>query len=307
MKKLGLVVAVLMIATPALATVAITCTAGAGADCNLVSVKYLVTTSQSEPNKISGFGLNITVSGTAKIKSITYTDPNYYIYPGSIQIAGGVITDYGTPVADKNDPGALGGLDTNGITIEMGALYYPTGDNSSAAPKLSGTLLKFRVDKDCTVTVKENAIRGGVVLTNPNLTPTVTLTGCPVVCAGPDCYPSGGVWVARNADWVTLGKPNCWCGIYWTQDPAKWKFQCDGDADGLTEGALKNRVALNDLNLIIANWKKKIADPTLNPCADIDHKSEGALKNRVGLNDLNIIIANWKKKDTGLPGNCPRP
>jgi len=310
MKKLGLVVAVLMIATPALATVAITCTAGAGADCNLVSVKYLVTPSQSEPNKISGFGLNITVSGTAKIKSITYTDPNYYIYPGSIQIAGGEITDYGTPVADKNDPGALGGLDTNGITIEMGALYYPTGDNSPAAPKLSGTLLKFRVDKDCTVTVKENAIRGGVVLTNPNLTPTVTLTGCPVVCAGPDCYPSGGVWVARNADWVTLGKPNCWCGIYWAQDPdplKKWRYQCDGDADGLTEGAAKLRVSLNDLNLIIANWKKKITDPTLNPCADIDHKYEGAAKLRVSLNDLNIIIANWKKKDGQLPANCVRP
>jgi len=98
-------------------------------------------------------------------------------------------------------------------------------------------------------------------------------------------------------DWVILGRPDCWCKCY----------QCDGDADGATDGVLKYRVALNDLNLIIANWKKKITDPTLNPCADIGHKPEGALKYRVGLNDLNILIANWKKKDTDLPGNCPRP
>jgi hypothetical protein len=124
------------------------------------------------------------------------------------------------------------------------------------------------------------------------------------VCAAPPCYPSGGVWAARYADWLTLNKPNCWCA-----KPIGSGYQCDGDADGLTEGTLtKYRVSLNDLNLIIANWKKKITDPTLNPCADIDHKYEGTLtKYRVSLNDLNIIIANWKKKDTGLPGNCPRP
>jgi hypothetical protein len=120
----------------------------------------------------------------------------------------------------------------------------------------------------------------------------------------PGCFPSS---YTTYLDWLALGKPNCWCGIYWTQDPAKWKYQCDGDADGLTEGVVKNRVYLNDLNLLIANWKKKIADPTLNPCADIDHKPEGVVKNRVYLADLNIVIANWKKKDAGLPGNCPRP
>jgi hypothetical protein len=183
----------------------------------------------------------------------------------------------------------------------MGALYYPTGDNSPNAPPLSGDLLKFRVDKDCTVTVAENATRGGIVLTNPSVTPTVTLTGCTVVCAAPDCYPSG---YTTYADWVTMNKPNCWCA-----KPIGSGYQCDGDADGLTEGAVsKWRVSMNDLSIIIANWKKKITDPTLNPCADIDHKSEGVVsKWRVSMNDLSIIIANWKMKDTGLPGDCPRP
>jgi len=95
-------------------------------------------------------------------------------------------------------------------------------------------------------------------------------------------------------DWVVMGRPNCWLTPY----------QCAGDADCATEGVLKWRVALNDLNLIISNWKKKVGDSTLNPCADIDHKSEGWLKWRVALNDLNIIIANWKKKDADLPGDC---
>jgi len=105
----------------------------------------------------------------------------------------------------------------------------------------------------------------------------------------PHCFPD-----SVYNDWVSMGRPNCWMTPY----------QCAGDADCATEGVLKWRVALNDLNLVIANWKKKITDPTLNPCADIDHKSEGALKFRVALNDLNIIIANWKKKDADLPGDC---
>jgi hypothetical protein len=83
-----------------------------------------------------------------------------------------------------------------------------------------------------------------------------------------------------------------------------WPYQCDGDADGLTEGVQKYRVGPADLGILIVNWKKKIADATLNPCADIDHKSEGALKYRVGPADLGILIVNWKKKDANLPGNC---
>jgi hypothetical protein len=97
--------------------------------------------------------------------------------------------------------------------------------------------------------------------------------------------------------WVTMGMPNCWCCPY----------QCYGDADcSDSGGATKYRVYTNDLNCILANWKKKISDPTLNPCCDIDHKdSGGAFKYRVYTGDLNIVLANWKKKNSNLPGNCP--
>jgi hypothetical protein len=84
-------------------------------------------------------------------------------------------------------------------------------------------------------------------------------------------------------------------------------YQCDGDADGATEGVFKYRVYSKDLNWVVANWKKKIDDPTLNPCADIDHKAVGVFKYRVYTKDLSIIVANWKKTDAALAGDCPRP
>jgi hypothetical protein len=59
--------------------------------------------------------------------------------------------------------------------------------------------------------------------------------------------------------------------------------------------------------LVVENWKRKINDPLLNPCADIDHKSQGLAKFRVYGNDLNIVVGNWKAKDSTLPGDCPRP
>jgi hypothetical protein len=132
---------------------------------------------------------------------------------------------------------------------------------------------------------------------------TLDLTAATAVPIGgiAECFPSDN---PDYADWVEYGKPKCWCNS--AVDPeATGDYQCDGDADGATEGILKYRVALNDLNMIIANWKKRMsANP--DPCADIDHKSEGILKYRVALNDLNIIIANWKKRDSALPGDCPR-
>jgi hypothetical protein len=99
-------------------------------------------------------------------------------------------------------------------------------------------------------------------------------------------------------DWVALGKPCCW---------AVWPYQCDGDADCTSLGFQGYRVFVNDLNLLAENWKKKIDDPTLDPCADFDHKGSFAFRYRVFVKDLEILVANWKKKDADLPGDCPRP
>jgi hypothetical protein len=316
MKKLGLVVAVLLVvAAPVLAVnrVDIKCS-NVG---KVVTVSYVV----NEPNKVRAYALDIWVDSPAKIIDVNnyalgYTKGKYWVYPGSIDINSttGNIDANGTPVASPSFPGTLPGPpDSNGMTIEMGSLYYPTGDNSPNSPNYpnaapwSGDLLKFKVSQDTCVTIKENSIRGGVVLTNPSTDPDVNAPTKWCMAVPVNCFPSvGGTYPAQYADWVTMGKPACWCSK--TSTPPGSGYQCDGDADGKTEGAAtKWRVSGNDLNLVIANWKKKITDPALNPCADIDHKYEGAAtKWRVSGNDLNIIIAHWKWKDSALPGNCPR-
>jgi hypothetical protein len=114
-----------------------------------------------------------------------------------------------------------------------------------------------------------------------------------------ECLPSSN---RQYEDWVALGKPRCWCA-----PPDGSGYQCDGDADGGTETAFRYRIYSKDSNLIVQNWKKKIDDPTLNPCADIDHKAETVFKYRVYTKDLSIIVTNWKKTDAALPGDCPRP
>jgi len=293
MKKVLVTLVVLALAVPVWAAVNITCTPGTGADCNLVAVKFVVS---GEPNKVSGFGLDIKVDSGAKIKSISDVNAVYWVYPGSIVIINGEVNDVGTPIGDPSKfPGTLGGLDTNGITIEMGALHDPPGDTYLPG---SGTLLKFRVDKNCTVTIQENTIRGGVVLTNPSVDPTVNATGCQVVCGG-ECFPNT---YTTYADWKTLNMPDCWCGTLVPAPRAKWPYQCDGDIDNAPYGPYQ--VYTPDLTIVANNWKKKITDPTLNPCADVTHKPYGAY--RVYTDDLTIVATNWKKKPAQLPGNCPR-
>ena len=99
-------------------------------------------------------------------------------------------------------------------------------------------------------------------------------------------------------DWVTLGRPACWCA----------RYQCDGDTDGQASAfPFKYRVSIRDLWVLTDNWKKTIDDPTLDPCADIDHKAEGPEQYRVFNTDLAILLSNWKKSDAELPGRCPRP
>jgi hypothetical protein len=300
MKKFILPLAVVLLATPAWADVTITvvdegnCTA---------AINYEVS---GEPNKVRAFALDIQVD-TGTIDGISGymkgEGPGFGIFPASFRdyitvdaTTGEVTTwdvnDY-TPLADPNDPGALGGLGTAGVTIEMGALYYPTGDSSPNAPNDTGTLCKLTVSDGCNMSVAENATRGGVVLTDPSVAPNVVLTGGPVTCGIICIDPS---WSTYN-DWVALGEPTCWCDAY----------QCDGDAAGNVEGFFKYRVFNQDLQALIANWKLKINDATLDPCADVNHKGEGFFKYRVFKQDLDILIANWKKKDAELPGDCPRP
>jgi len=161
--------------------------------------------------------------------------------------------------------------------------------------------LKFTVtpvnpNANSDVSIVENQGRGGVVLTDPNLNPTVTVTtpACTIVRAQPDCLlggnADGAVPGSEKAAWTNWGKPNCWC----------YCRQCRGDSDG--KKTANRYVALPDLNLLSAGFGKTDAVLKTIPngiCADFDHKATA--NKRVALPDLNILSTYFQKVDASVP------
>lgn len=293
MKKLIFVLTLLLLVSPALAKVNVYCTA----DGNEVSVYYDM---GSDPNRPVAFGLDISVDSGGNIEVPTNVDPNFWVYPGTIDINTEAdppeVNEYGTVYADPCDhPDTNGGPGTGAMTIEMGALFSPPEVNSVNAPPSSGLLLKFKVDvDDCNVNIVENGIRGGVVLvggeaSDPNL------TGCAVVGK---CYAG----MADYDQWQAVGEPECWCYIN----------QCYGDADGKQEGKPPNvfYVGTADLTILKSAWLNTTAQVygTTKACADFNHLEEGKPPNvvRVGTADLTILKNNWLSNPPGdcQPGNC---
>jgi len=185
MKKLIVVLVALIFAAPALATVTITCTADPCCS-GQVTVSYA-----TDGNNIRAIGLDISADD-ANIVEVGDVNPAYYIHPGSFDVEDGNIV--GDVVADAGEyPGTQPGLGSGAITIEMGSAYV----GEANAPDASGVLLTFKVDGDCNITLAENAIRGGIVMEDPDEEPAVVLNGCAVCYTppGPACWncPNGYV------------------------------------------------------------------------------------------------------------------
>jgi hypothetical protein len=318
MKKLSLVLAALLFTTAASAKVRIIVEQSG----TTATIKYA-----TDGEKVRAFALDITVD-KGVIKEIsdflqgesTKEKRGYGIFPANFarfisvnpdtgEVANWSIKEY-TPVANASDPGALGGLGTPGITIEMGALYYPTDDSSPNAPLNQGTLFKLTLSEPAKLTVKLNEIRGGIVLTNPDVPAVVDLSGAVNVTVS-----GGGTLLAAShpdyADWVAVGKPACWT----------YPRQCHGDADGLKGGDAPTGfyyVGPSDLNILVAAWQ--VREPPLGPgianvangiCADFAHDQAGDVKSgfyRVGPTDLNRLVESWLVKEPpagpGVPGDC---
>jgi hypothetical protein len=340
MKRLAVCLAMILLAKPAVAAVRIIVVPEGTTQ---VAINYDTTGGE----KVRAFALDVSVaSGTiTKISDFhrgeSSADPNiqrgYGIFPGSfgryitVDSATGEVTDWNasaySPVADPCDPGALGGLNTNGITIELGALYSPAGDDSVNAPLNSGTLCKLTLSTPTSVTVALNQIRGGIVLTNPSVAPTVDLTCATNVSTAAPATTTATTpsTVAKSvskmstsaetsseyAEWVSVGKPVCWT----------YPRQCRGDADGRTEATPDggtSYVGQADLNVLVAAWQ--ILEPPFGPgiasvqngiCADFAHDKGGSAATgyyRVGTTDLNRLVANWLIKEApagpGIPADC---
>ena len=194
MKKIILALTVLLLAAPAMAapdTVTVTCTDNE--NCG-VDISYSV----SEANLPRAFALDITVdAGTIESYDITGAQP-FDIYMGTIDVnqSTGVIDSNGTPIAPSDAPGALGGLGTTGITIEMGSLYEKGVEPD---PCTSGLLISLALTENCTVSVAENTTRGGIVMEDISISPNKVLTGTPVICS---CFPSNH---DDYAQWQSVG------------------------------------------------------------------------------------------------------
>ena len=317
MRKMILALAVVLLAAPAWAGVTITVTKISDTK---VAINYDATTELSQ--LVRAFALDVTATGGTIVGVAGYKvgDDNngYGIFPGNFSLyitvnpTTGMVDSWDdpnyTPVAPPDTPGALGGLGTDGITIEMGSLY------DTGAPSITGVLCTVTVSEGtCKLCVTGNAIRGNIVMEDAGeMIPAEA-------CINYGCwseFPNGPGYARQYADWVMFGKPRCWLNSQMLGEDISdtglvnytaGDYQCDGDANTDRESPLaKWRVSASDLSLVIANWKKPIA--TANPCADIKHDSENPLaKWRVSASDLSRLITNWKKNRTQLPGNCPRP
>ena len=298
MKKTIVALSVVMLTAPAWAGVAITVTdLGDG----MAGIDY------SGTELARAFALDITVdAGTIDaIGDFVVGDDNngYGIFPANfsrnivVDPVTGDVSDWAvagyTPVADAGDPGALGGLGTNGITIEMGSLY------DTKAPPPSGRLCVITCSEPCKVTVTTNATRGNVVLEDASEA-VVDLAGATEIqIAGASGYTG-----PHPEQWDAVGQPDCWLSII---NPR----QCHGDADGTSQGKNKFWVSTNDLDVLIASWNKTFAEidglmvggvPLI--CGDFDHIPQGKQQFRVSTNDLDILIANWQAADAPAP-DCP--
>jgi hypothetical protein len=303
-----LALAVVLLAAPTWAGVTITLT---DLGSNKIAIGYDATT---EAELVRALALDVTATdgNIVDIDDYAVGDDNggYGIFPGNFSLhitvnpTTGMVDSWDdpnyTPVAPADDPGALGGLGTDGITIEMGSLY------DTMAPATTGVLCTVTVSEGTTkLCVTGNAIRGNIVM--ENAAEVVPAEACiDLVVIPPDCFPSS---FTTYTDWVNYGKPDCWCNSA-VKATAKGDYQCDGDVSGAPYLTTGWRVYTDDLNILAANWKLKMApaSPAADPCADVSHKGYLTTGWRVYTDDLNILAANWKKKagtpPTGLAGDC---
>jgi len=177
MKKIILVLALLVLAMPALGEVKIyvvqtaapdPCWPSKGAAPGYYEATIFFDATSEATKQVRAIALDITLGvGPGKtvcdsnIISVNAIDPNtdYYVFPGSISIDAnnGTVSNWGTCVAEGGPTGKT-------MTIEMGSLYATTDTKHPLPPQKKGSVCGFIVDKTCDITLAVNAERGGVIM-----------------------------------------------------------------------------------------------------------------------------------------------
>lgn len=312
MRKVLFVLAALLIAAPAamaVPNVDITCTQQEG---GWITIGYTVTRGSEEP-RLRAVALDVTVDAGAivdirgfKTGESTAASKGYGIFPGSIGLADPENPVWGDPIAPADDPGAEGtGLGEQTVILELGSLYEKVLGNEPAEP--SGVLCQLRLSNSCTVTVKEEkANRGGIVLEDPDVVPTINVGGAGAVLCSP-------VWTYTGPDtteWNYVGQPAAWVAAN----------QCYGDADAALEfvGRGQYPVGMPDIYKLIEGYRQPGFDevnPPLTPadgpwiCADFDHIAEAVGRGlyRVGMPDVVRLIEYYRVPSIEMPDDCQTP
>jgi hypothetical protein len=221
MRRILLIVAMLLIATPAFATVTINAVYKGQIDSN-----YVVEVNYTADVAVRAFALNIEVNNGADINKIygyQVGDNNGFgIFPGNFRdfITAATpdwqVTGY-TPVAPAADRDAKPGIGTAAITVEMGSLYAAT------APGTSGVLFNLNIARNSApvfsdVNLSTNATRGGVVLeTGASVTPTLNGTRVQFIYPPPTPAP------IRYANY----DPDCNVPVWWASVASATQYQCE--------------------------------------------------------------------------------
>ena len=303
MKKLCFMLTALLLAVPAAYAADVTLSCAQVGDTNEVTVSY---TASADANKPRAFGLDIELNNGETITSLTLLDPNYWVYPGTIDInASGVIVYDGNGIGQQDDaayPDTLYGLDSNGITIEIGSLHSPPEYDSPNAPDLSSAILKFTVSGDCDVAISGNAARGNVVLYDATAADVDYGSGCTVSIAATSCRDLLTTTEQALFDrYSANGKdPNAWC----------WQYQCYGDASNAEETIFLSgtfRIYQQDLGILVTSYGKT-PETGADPRADFNHAEETIFLSgtfSVYQQDLGILVTSYGDTTGEMPGDCP--
>ena len=282
MKKLILVLAMLVVASPAMAvnvTIDVNDAYGTSTD-GIASIEYTVVDAN-----VSGFGLDITVTGANIVAVDNYFDKGacdasnkgYGIFPASFdsfidpEDPNYADPNY-SPLADPCDTGAQDGLGTNSVTVEFGTLY-----EVGNAPAKSGVLCTIEVNEMGTfnVTVTENSARGKIVMQNG--TAGTLVDGAGTVTKG-------------------LPYPACW----------DWVSHCKGNATDISGGV--GFINNDDFYIFRDSYLKNYEDDwndgagPYTPCADFD--SNGNINN----DDFYLFRDNYLTTGSGCtPASWPPP
>jgi hypothetical protein len=261
-------------------------------DTNVVAISFDATT---ETNLVRAFGLDVQLDNDANVISATGLSVDYWVYPGSIQIAAdGTITYIGSIGAEYSDlPGDTlpGPPDGNGVTLECASLYAPVGPGSPNAPAKSGDLAEIIVSKDCTLCVSANVSRAGatgVVMEDPDEVVTVVYACVDVNVPDEQQLECMKLTCPDYPTWEAWGKPDCWC----------YAKQCRGDADGCGTGPFQ--IGIPELNGFRDCFNR--SDLSMPPeciCYDFDHAKTGPF--RVAIPDLNLFRIYFNKPKLQVP------